>query len=97
MNTYKIESVCTGVFLDVFRQITARHPFRDELERSGSDTEERDDIFVFQAFPQYGPPVERLRASSAAAADKENNGPTYFCDLLRVTLGVHLNSLDANL
>ena len=59
-NTYESEPVCTRVFLDVFRQIAARHPFRNQLERGGSDTEERDDVWVFQAFPQHGPLVERL-------------------------------------
>ena len=50
-NTYESEPVCTWVFLDVFRQIAARHPFRNKLERGGSDTEERDDVWVPQAFP----------------------------------------------
>ena len=43
-NTYQTEPIGVGVLLDVFRQIPTGHPFRNKLERSGSDTEERDDV-----------------------------------------------------
>jgi len=38
--TYQLESVCIEVFLDVFRQVPARHPIRNELEGSDGDTQE---------------------------------------------------------
>jgi hypothetical protein len=48
------------VLLDVICKVPARHPIRDELERSGSDTQEGDDVFVFQAFPYYSLLVKGL-------------------------------------
>ena len=94
-NTYKTKSVCAGALLDVFRQIPIGHPFRNKLERSGSHTEERDDVFVLQVFPQYGRLVECLWISSAMA-DREYNGIIYFYGLLRVVLGINPNTFNAN-
>jgi len=62
--TYKTESVCTRTFLDVFRQVSAGHPFRDELEWSRGDTEEGDNISVLQALPHHRPLVKGLEVSS---------------------------------
>jgi hypothetical protein len=56
---------CIWMFSNVVRQVTTGHPFRDELERSRSDTEERNDVLVFQTFPNYSFLVEGLRVSSA--------------------------------
>ena len=38
--TYQPESVYVGVFFDVFPQVSARHPNRNELEGGDSDTQE---------------------------------------------------------
>jgi hypothetical protein len=54
------------VTIDVFRQISIRHPIGDELEGGEGDTEEGDDVFVFQPFPHYSLLVERLGVSSAS-------------------------------
>ena len=65
-DTYETKSVSIGVVLDVFRQISIRHPIGDELERCKGDTEEGDNVFVFQPFPHDSLLVERLRVSSAS-------------------------------
>ena len=66
------------------------------MERSGSDTEERDDVFVIQAFPQHGTRVECLSVSSETV-DGENNGITCFFIPRRTVVGVHPNPFNANL
>jgi len=66
-NTYKSESVCVWVLPNVFRQVAAGHPFRNNLERVGSDTKKRDDVWVVQVLPHYDPLIERLWFPSAAA------------------------------
>ena len=49
---------------------------------------------MLQAFPQYCPLVECLRVPSAA--DKENDGMSYFRGLLKTpVLGVQPNPYDA--
>ena len=58
--TYETKSIRSRMRSDVFRQITAGHPFRNQLERGGGDTEERDDVLVIQPFPHDGLLVERL-------------------------------------
>ena len=42
------------VFLDEFHQSSARHPFRNDLERICCDANERDDVRVPQSFPNHG-------------------------------------------
>jgi len=59
-DTHKTMPICIWVFPDVFRQDSTRHPFRNKLKRNGSDTEEGDNILVFQAFPHYSLLVEGL-------------------------------------
>jgi hypothetical protein len=66
VDTYETKSVSVGVALDVLRQSPVRHPIGDELERGGGDTEEGDDVFVFQPFPHDSLLVERLRVSSVS-------------------------------
>jgi hypothetical protein len=48
------------MLLDVICEIPTGHPIRDELERSGGDTEEGNDVLVFQTFPHYSLLVEGL-------------------------------------
>lgn len=38
--TYKPESVCVGASLDVFLQVSARHPTRNELEGNEGNTQQ---------------------------------------------------------
>ena len=62
--TCKVQSVCTRIILDVFREVSAGHPFRDELEWIEGDTEEGNNISVFQAFPYHSLLVKGLEVSS---------------------------------
>jgi len=71
-DTHKTKSVYTRVLLDVFRQVSTRDPFRNKLERGGSDAEEADNIFVFQVFPYYGLLTEGLLVLSART-DREGD------------------------
>ena len=41
---HKTEPICAVVLLDVFRQIPTGRQFQNNLERSRSDTKERDDV-----------------------------------------------------
>ena len=45
----------------VFRRIPARHPFGDKLERGESDTQDGDDVWVYQTFAHNGPLAEFLQ------------------------------------
>jgi len=65
-DTYKAKSVCIGVFVNVFRQVSTGHPFRNKLERGGGDAEEWDNIFVFQVLPHYNLLVESLNLVSSS-------------------------------
>jgi len=58
---YKTEPVGTWVRADVFRQLPARHPDRNELEGSDGDTQKRHDVWVFHAFPNYDFLAEGMR------------------------------------
>jgi len=82
---------------DVIRQVSAGHPFRDKLEWSRGDTEQRDDVFMFQVFPYYCLLVESLRVSSATMDRKVMESMAYFCGFLGAIPGVDSNTLDANL
>ena len=95
--TYKAESVCTGVFLNVFRQVSTRHPCRNNLEWSGGDTEEGDNIWVFQAFPHHSLPVEGLRVSSGMVGMEVTASTVYLCGFLGTIFGVDPNAFDNNL
>ena len=50
---YEPKSVCIGVLFDVFLQVPIRHPVRNELERAKSNAQEKQDIWVCQAFPHH--------------------------------------------
>ena len=80
---------------DVFRQAAAGHPFRDQLERGGCDTEERDDVLVVQTLPYDDLLVERLWLSSAAAS-RESGRITYFLSLPMTIFVIHPNTFNAN-
>ena len=95
-DTYKIKSVGAGVLLDVPRQILAKHPLRDKLERKVGDAQEGDDIWVCQAFPHHSILVEGLRDLSTMA-DGENSRVPHFYDPRRIILGAHPNTSDTNL
>ena len=57
---HETKSVCFWMLPDVFRQISAGHPFGNELERGRGNTDEGDDVLVFQALPHHGLFEERL-------------------------------------
>ena len=69
-NTYETKSIRIRMCPDVFCQVAVGHPFRNQLERGGRDTEERDDVSVVQVFPYDGLLVERLWLSSAVVANR---------------------------
>jgi len=48
---------------DVSRQVDIWHPTRNELDRIGGDTQERDDVWVLQALPHGDHLVEGLGIS----------------------------------
>jgi hypothetical protein len=60
--TYETEFICPWIVLDILRQVFTRNPIRDELEGGSrdSDTQEGDDVRVFQVFPCYSLFVEAL-------------------------------------
>lgn len=59
--TYKLQQVGTGVFLDVLKQVTTWHQFRNELERNEGDAKEGQNVWMSQAFPQDGLAAEGLQ------------------------------------
>jgi len=40
-DAYESKAVSIGMILDIFRQVTTRHPIRNELDGSDNDTQER--------------------------------------------------------
>ena len=54
---------------DVFRQVSAGHPFGNELERDHRDMDEGDDVLVFQPLPHHSLFEERLWVSSGTVND----------------------------
>jgi len=52
--TDQVNPLRIWVFLDEFHQSSARHPFRDDLQRFCCDAYERDDVRVPQSFPDNG-------------------------------------------
>ena len=91
-----MKSVCIRVISNVLRQVSARDPFRNKLERARGSTEERDNVLVIQVFPHYGFLVERLWASSATGNRKMMNIKDLF-SRVRILLRIHPNPFDANL
>ena len=45
-DTDEVNPVCVWMFSDVIGQVSTRHPFRNELERGCSDSEERHDVLM---------------------------------------------------
>jgi len=86
--------ICIWMLPDVFRQDSTRHPFQNKLKGSGGDTEEGDNILVFQSFPYYSLLVEGLWDPSSTPLGG-SDGTTNFCRA-RPILGVHPNTFDAN-
>ena len=84
------------MFLDVFDQVSVEHPFRNELEGSGSDTQEGDNVSVFQVFPHCNLVVEGLCVSSATT-EWENDRAPHFRSFRLTILGVYVNAFDADL
>jgi len=76
--TYEFKSVCTGVVLNVFRQIPAKHPIRNELEGSDGNTEEWEDVWVCHPLPHYGFLAEALQVLLVMVngrSEDANNAP----------------------
>lgn len=48
----------------MFRELSARHPGRNELEGGGGNAQEGDDVWMRQMFPNNGLPTEGLHVSS---------------------------------
>ena len=74
-DTHETQSFRLWVVRNVFCQVSAWHPIRDELEWIDGDTEKRDDIWVCQVFPRYSYLVEGLWDSSAP--ENEKHGPEH--------------------
>ena len=83
------------MLLDVFCHVATRHPFRNKLERGGSDAKEGDDVWVIQVLPHHSPLVERLHVRLAVVAG--DGGITYFCGFPLTGFRVHPNAFDTNL
>ena len=68
--TYETKPVRIWAPLDAFRQVPARHPFRNKLKRGEGDTQEGNDVWMRQAFTHYSLLEENLWGS----LDREIDG-----------------------
>jgi hypothetical protein len=84
------------MFVDVLRQVSARHPFRDKLEWIRGDTEEGNNVSVFQAFPYHNLLVEGLQVSSGTVGREVTASMVYLCGFLEAIFGIDPNAFDAN-
>jgi len=71
---YKFTSIRVGapLSLEVFHQISSRHPVRNEPERGNGDTQEENDIRVRQIFPHHSCSVEPLWVSLAEVSGESD-------------------------
>lgn len=72
-DTNKCKPVYIRVLIDVLPEIPVRHPIQNELEGSGSNSQQGNDVWMFQVSPRYGFLAERLRVSSVITSE-ENDG-----------------------
>jgi len=70
---------------------------RNELGGSGSNTQEGQDIWVCQAFPQHGLSAEGLCILLVTEEGKAIASITDFDNLLWTILSIHPHTFDANL
>ena len=95
-DTHEIESICIWMVRDVFHQVPAGHPIRNELEGIDGGTQKGDNILVRQVPPQCSHLMEGLWVPSAP--DNGNLARrTHLLDLLRVSLGVHFYMFNTHL
>ena len=94
-STYKKAPICIGVLLEVFRQVLTIHPFRDDLEWGRGDTEEVDNISVFQTFPHHSLLIEGLRVWSGTVNGEVMASRVDLCSFHRTVPGVYSNDANA--
>ena len=81
---------------DVFRQVTAGHPFGNELEMRHGDTDEGDDVLVFQPLPHHGLFEERLWVSSTTVNKGVVANMAHIWGFTGTVLGIYPDAFDAN-
>ena len=69
-DTHESHLIRIGVVLDVFQQIPARYPIRNELEGGGGNTLKGENIWVFRVFPYYCLFAEGLGFVSGGTQEK---------------------------
>jgi len=72
IGTYETKVVFLWMVLDVLRQVSARDPIRDQVKgrRSDGNTQEGDNVRMFQVFPSYNSFVKILWVFPALASRK---------------------------
>ena len=71
--TYKPDSVCIWMKIDVSNKRHARYPSRDEMERPECDAEEGNYVLVRQTFPLDDVAVNCLVGLSTVWVEKGDN------------------------
>ena len=92
--THETDSIRISMVPDVSRQITARHPIRNELEGFDGHTKKGDDVWMCQVFPHHGHLAKSLRVRQHLEIGKPGV-KTHLLDLLRITLGVRPDTFHA--
>lgn len=63
MCTYETQDICAWTVCNVFHQVPARHPNRNEPEGVDCDTQKWNDVWVRRVFPHHGHTTEGLQSS----------------------------------